>query len=206
MKLFAPLAVAAALMAAAPADAAIVLIDDFSTYGSSTVLNAPDSVFGGTWFTTDGTVDYIADGDIYSDLCLGASGSCVDLDGSTGNAGVFSSLLIGPGTYNVLFQLTGNLRGGSDELTISFGNVVRTVTLAWNEVVNQNSFGLDFFGIDVGPGGTTLSFSTAGGDNMGPLLKSVVIETAPATVPLPAGGGLLLGALALMGMARRRKV
>lgn len=205
MKLFAPLAVAAALSAAAPAHSAIVLIDDFSGYGNSTVLNAPDSVFGGNWFTTDGTVDYLAKNSSYSELCLGASGSCVDLDGSTGNAGVFSSFLLGPGTYNVLFQLTGNLRGGTDELTIAFGSVVRTVTLAWNEVVNQNSFGLDFFGITVGAEGTRLSFSTAGGDNIGPLLKSVVIETAPAPVPVPAAGGLLLGALGLLGFARRRK-
>lgn len=203
MKLFAPMAVAAALSAAAPAHSAIVLIDDFSGYGNSTVLNAPDSVFGGNWSTTDGTVDYLAKNSSYSELCLGASGSCVDLDGSTGDAGVFSSFLLGPGTYNVLFQLTGNLRSGSDVLTISFGNVVRTITVGMNDIVNQWTFGQDFMGIQVGAGGTRLSFATAGGDNMGPLLKSVVIETA--AVPVPAAGGLLLGALGLLGLARRRK-
>jgi hypothetical protein len=193
------------LSAATSAGAAtIVFEEDFSGYGSNTVLNAGNGVFGGNWKTTNGTVDFIAAGSAFGSLCSNG-GNCVDLDGSTGDAGVFETArTFGAGLYNVLFQIAGNNRFGSDVVTISFGGVVRSITLAFNQVASQADFGDDFLGITV-TGGTTLSFSNAGGDNIGILLKTIVIENSPATVPVPAAGGLLLVAMGAMAALRRRK-
>lgn len=206
MRTLSSLALTAALLAVAPANAVTIeLFDDFSSYGPNTVENAGDLVFAGNWTTTSGTVDYLAAGSTYSELCP-AGTNCIDLDGSSNAGGTFVSRVFGPGIYNVLFQLGGNARNDVlDMLTITFGDISRSVAVGRNGVVNQLTFGTDFMGIVVGSGGTSLSFSVNSNDNQGPLLKSVVIESVPAPVPVPAAGGLLLAALGAMGLLRRRK-
>jgi hypothetical protein len=83
---------------------------------------------------------------------------------------------------------------------------VQSITLAFNQVASQASFGSAFLRINVA-GPTTLSFANAGGDNIGIILKSVVIENAdvPAPIPVPAAGGLLALGLGAMAALRRRK-
>lgn len=202
MKLLAPLSIAAALIAA-PASA-VVFVEDFSSYGADTVFNAEDDLFDGSWFVTDGYVDYLTEGSTFGGLCPDG-GSCIDLDGSYGESGVFSSFVVGPGIYNILFQVAGSGRGTVEELFVAFGDVVRSISLDTDETGSQMDFGLDFFGIKVGPGETTrLTFWTVGDDNIGPILKTAVIEQI-APIPLPAGGALLLGALGLLGLANRRR-
>jgi len=107
---------------ASAASAAVVFSDDFN-YGPDLVLNAPDSTFAGTWVTTDGTVDYLAaDPAQYNELCRGSAG-CIDLDGSTNNSGLFSTVAsFAAGTYELTIQLFGNGRGGSDTVTITLGS------------------------------------------------------------------------------------
>jgi hypothetical protein len=187
--------------------------DDFSGYGD-TLLNAPDSKFLGNWTTTNGTVDYIGVNDPSfgnpqnNGLICEINTACVDLDGSTGDAGVFSTAhTFQDGYYHVLFAISGNNRSGSDIVTVTFGNIVQQISLAFDKVTFSGAveFGGIFNNILVGPNSpTVLSFSNAGGDNIGMLLKYVRIERV-APVPVPAAGGMLL--LGLMGMAalRRRK-
>jgi hypothetical protein len=181
------------LASAAPA-AVVVFSDDFN-YGPRTVLNAPDSVFGGTWTTTNGTVDYLAPPTAdFSNLCNGTAG-CVDLDGSTGNAGLFSTVAsFAAGTYELTIQLFGNGRGGSDTVTITLGSWSVTLSgIASNADVSQT------FAFTTSGG--VLSFENAGGDNVGAVLSSVSL----AAVPLPAGGLLLIGAFGGLVALRRRK-
>jgi hypothetical protein len=99
------------------AHAVTVLDDDFSSYGPTTVLNATDGVFGGVWETVDGTVDYLRTG--FSDLCRDGA-PCVDLDGSTRNAGVFRTVqAFGEGSYRLSFRLFGSGRGDTNAVTVS---------------------------------------------------------------------------------------
>ena len=195
-----------AVVTAAPLSAAPVVLftDDFSSYGPGDTLNAGDSVFGGNWSTTNGTVDYLARPGYWGNrLCSGQS-HCVDLDGSTGQSGLFQTVQsFSNGVFDVLFQISGNNRGGDDTVTITFGSIVRTITLAYNQVANQDDFGSDFSGISVGAGGTTLSFQNHGGDNVGIILKSATVQTA--AVPVPAAGGLMALGLAGLAALRRRK-
>lgn len=193
-----------ALVAAVPAQASVVFQDDFSTYGATEVLNAPDSLFAPNWTTTGGTVDYLTSGGYHgSSLCSGG-GNCVDLDGSIRQPGLFATTSVfAEGVYNLLFQIVGSGRGTTETVTISLGSFSKTFSIGSSEALSQASFGTEFFGINVGPRGSILSFQNSGGDNIGAILKNVVVETAP--VPVPAAGGLMLLGLAGLGALRRRK-
>lgn len=205
--MFTAAALVTTLMTAAPAAAVTIAFqDDFSSYGTATALNAADSVFGGNWTTTSGTVDYLAAGSGFSGLCSGG-GNCVDLDGSTLNGGTFQTTQVfANGIFNVLFQFTGSNREGSpsDSMTVSFGGVIGTVVKAFNQVGSQTDFGVMFSNIAVGALGTTLSFTDNGSDNQGMILKNVTVEQV-AAVPVPAAGGLLILAIGGLAALRRRK-
>ena len=122
-----PTLIALALIAAAalPAQALTVFSDDFET-----------GVKGGNvtptgWMVSDGSVDVVYPG-WFGGLCL-SGGRCVDLDGSTGNAGVLSqSLNLNAGwTYTLSFDIAGNRRNaGSETVLVSFGSASSTLTLA----------------------------------------------------------------------------
>ena len=119
-----PLTVAA-LMAAA--HAALMFSDTFSTDAGSSVLNF--NAFG-NWNVTGGsaknphTVDYIRTGG-YGIDCVGNAGGCVDLDGSTGHAGVMTTkdafALMAGTTYLFSLDLSGNQRNNNtDRVTFGF--------------------------------------------------------------------------------------
>jgi hypothetical protein len=79
---------------------------------------------------TDGTVDTVGPG-YFPTLCRG-TGTCIDLDGSTSNAGVLSmtlSLLAGV-EYTAWYDLAGSNRSGSEIVDVSFGASTATHTLA----------------------------------------------------------------------------
>jgi hypothetical protein len=192
------------LAAAAPAGASVIFMDDFSGYGSTETLNAPDSLFSPNWTTTNGTVDYLTAGSFWGNQLCSGGGNCVDLDGSTGQAGLFSTTTVfAQGVYNLLFQMVGSGRGTTETVTITLGSFSKTFDIASSEALSQASFGNDFFHIHVGAGGSVLSFQNSGGDNIGAILKTVVVETA--AVPVPAAGGLMMLGLAGLAALRRRK-
>ncbi len=72
---------------------------------------------------TNGTVDII--GPAFHNLCGAGYGKCIDLDGSSMDAGILStSLNLTAGVqYTATFELAGNHRGGADTGTVSFGGL-----------------------------------------------------------------------------------
>ena len=192
------------LLTASAAHAVTVLDDDFSSYGPATVLNAADGVFGGVWETVDGTVDYLRTG--FSDLCRDGA-PCVDLDGSTRNAGIFRTVqAFGEGSYRLSFRLFGSGRGDTNAVTVSLGsfNQSRSISTAADWIVSD-------FIVTIGAGGSKLAFSNAGGDNIGAILNSVRLvkdggDDMPPAIPVPAAAPLRLGGLGLMAaLGWRRK-
>lgn len=181
-----------AVLVAGPAHAAIVFQDQFDAEPSGSTLNY--SSFA-NWDVLNGTVDLIAQGG-FGLSCLGLAGKCVDMDGSTGNAGdLRTKIVIGPGTYEFEFWISGNQRGGaSDSITVTFGDLDETFVKApadpYTQVIRT---------VTVGGAGDRILFSHAGTDNIGILLDSVIVRDAVA-VPAIDTRDLMLGGLALLAL------
>ncbi|MGR3662645.1 MAG: VPLPA-CTERM sorting domain-containing protein [Paracoccaceae bacterium] len=171
----------------------VVLQDDFSSYGPTTVVKAPNSLFGGAWSTTSGTIDYLTQSGAWAGLCVGG-GHCIDLDGSTGNAGIFSAGTFAAGSYQLDLSLFGSGRGTTESVTVSLGSW--SITISPITSAQDASGSWSFY-----TSGGALSFANAGGDNVGAILSSVTLSA----VPIPATGLLLFGALGGLGLARRRR-
>lgn len=180
----------------AASQAATVFSDNFdaNSYGLNAVPTG--------WTVTNGTVDII--GPAFFNLCGAGQGKCIDLDGSTGDAGILSkSLNLTAGVqYTATFELAGNQRGGSDTGTVSFGGLSfgsQSIAYALAATDAFASYQLVFT-----PGTTgayDLSFSNAGGDNVGALLDNVSVSA----VPEPETLAMLLAGLGLIGTVARRK-
>jgi len=190
-----PIAILSLLAFASTAQAADFFSDDFNA--NTAALNSVPT----GWTVTDGTVDIIDNGYL-GITCV--SGKCIDLDGSTSNAGVLSKSfdLLGGTTYTLSFYLSGNQRRGSDNVEISFGSSMMSLTnLAAN--APYSPYDLPFTpGAD---GSFAVSFANAGGDNWGAMLDNVSITT-PAVPEASTWAMMILGlaGITAIGMRRRR--
>lgn len=186
---------AAALMAATSAAvAAPVFSDNFN----ADALGLNTTSFLGGWTVSNGTVDTIGNPGFY-DLIPG-NGRYIDLDGSTGHAGVFSNSvnLAANTTYVMTFSLAGNHRGyGADTVDVTFGSSTAQYVLSSPDALTQYSVSFT-----TGAGGATgFSFHNRGGDNVGAMLDNVSI----AAVPEPETYAMLLAGLGMVGFAARRR-
>lgn len=154
------------------------------------------------WTVSDGTVDVVGTG--FFDFYPG-NGNYLDLDGSTGNAGVITTnaaFNLLPGLYTLSFQLGGNGRnGGTDSVTVSLGSVFNEVfALAGNSGLQNITRS---FSLASALGSASLSFNHAGGDNVGLLLDDVLLDFARPTTAVPEPSSMALLAVAGVLAARR---
>ena len=159
---------------------------------------------------SDGTVDLIANGD-FGISCVGGTGVCVDLDGSTGNAGRMTSssfVLAAVQDITLSFSISGNQRGGSSDL-VTFGFLFGATeftdsrTLAPSDPFAAVTFTLS----GASAGSYSIFFENSGGDNLGAILDNVAVTTddSVSVVPLPAAAPFLLAGLGAIGFAARRR-
>jgi hypothetical protein len=165
---------------------AALLSDNFnSENGGVGVLNY--AAFS-NWNVTDGTVDLIGNG--FFDF-FPSNGLYVDLDGSTSNAGIFTtknSFTFNNGTnYQLSFDLAGSQRGSTETVNITLGSlIIDSKTLSSSDPFTTFTY---FF---TGDGSSAaLSFSNLGADNLGAILDNVTLDVVQG-VPEP-GTFLLIG-------------
>lgn len=191
------LAIATLAVFCSASQAAVIFSDNFdaNSYGLNTVPTG--------WTVTNGTVDIIGAGTPFN-LCGSGYGKCIDLDGSSMDAGILStSLNLTAGVqYTASFELAGNQRGGADTGTVSFGGLSfgsQSLAFALNATDVFSTYQLVF--TPGASGAYSLSFSNAGGDNIGALLDNVLVSA----VPEPETFAMLLAGLGLVGAVARRK-
>ena len=221
---------AAAAALASPASAAIVYSNDFDAEnGGNTALNY--NGFNGLT-VTDGTVDLVRSGD-FGISCAGGTGSCVDLDGSTSNAGLTSS---GSFAFNagdrvaLSYLFSGNQRGGATDFFrtrfnftspiagATFGSESTTFgSVNYGTFYNVPAFRLDIFNIPPSfgmtdmefyfiagsAGSVSFSFEDFGNDNVGVIIDSVALDIT--AVPEPSTWAMLILGFGVIGAAARRR-
>ncbi|MBK9129469.1 MAG: carbohydrate binding domain-containing protein [Phycisphaerales bacterium] len=201
----------------AAAQAAVLLSDDFESDHPATVTNVGSL---SNWTISNGTVDYLKN---YPGIsCFGGSNGCLDMDGSSNDAGRITSsatFLIQPDvTYRLSARISGNQRSGDD--AVNFGILdmddggATWLAVGTAAVAAGQSFGeytLEFSHTNAAFN-ARIYFEGTGGDNVGLILDNVLLASlddgtpgtgvsAPAPLLL-AGAGLL--AAGLVGRRRRR--
>lgn len=198
----------AGLAASAPGHAALLFQDSFDTDSATSVLN-----FAGltNWTVSGGTIDYIRNGG-FGISCVGGSGGCLDMDGSTGDAGRITSTAtfnLTAGTlYTLSAQMSGNQRfSGSDQVSFGLIDTATNTTFAFATVTSiaTDPFSARNFGVISGSSRTVrLYFEGLGGDNLGMILDNVTFSD-DTTAGVAEPGTLLLVGLGLLGAALRRR-
>lgn len=172
--------------------------DNFDAEGPGSPLSYSSFT---NWTVTAGDVDIIAHLG-FSIGCAGGSGSCVDMDGTNGQAGTLTSIpIIGAVSYILSFDVSGNQRHNpADAMTVTFGDLTETITLTAADpfqTVTRN--------VAVGAGGSNIVFAVGniGQDQLGIILDNVLVETS-GTVSIHAPGALTFLAFGVFVLTRRR--
>jgi len=228
MRLVSSVLVFGAFSLAAPVSAAVVFSDTFDAEADG---NSSLNYASFANFSVMGNVDVVKSGD-YGITC---SGSCVDLDGSTGPGRITSlqSYAFSAGDV-VRYTLTlgGNQRNVDSDgffLGFNFGGDTSLVDFGYNfanlggndqivfsgttlgistgyNIAGSENFGSYSLFLKAGNAGTLNFFTgTGSADNVGPLLDKVTLSIASGAVPEPAAWAMMLAGFGLVGTAMRRR-
>jgi hypothetical protein len=202
-----------AAIIAAPAQASSTsFFDNFDAEGS-TKLNYT----GFANFTVEsGSVDLISNPDPFGFgiSCAGGTGSCVDLDGSTGTSGfllgnqIFSAAA--GELISVSFDYAGNQRGGAAD-TLAYGFRFLTNGVFDSQIIVGTVQAGDAFATYTASGsyGTAEQFQLffqldpTSTDNVGVILDNVSLSIS--AVPEPASWAMMIAGVGLAGGALRRR-
>lgn len=181
---------AAAVAAGAQAD--IVFQDNFDAENSGAGTLNYDGFMH--WTVGDGTVDLIGNG--YYDFYAG-QGLYVDLDGSTGEPGMFSTTLnLSAGSYRLEFDLGGSTRGEMNLVGVMAGSSMEVYHVGSSDPLTRRA--IDFTSDGTNP--VMISFRNDGWDNMGAILDNVTVSNL-----VPAPGTALLAGIGVLCVGRRRR-
>ena len=214
---------------AAPAGASIVYSNNFDAEnGGNSALNY--NGFNGLT-VSNGTVDLVRSGD-FGITCPGGTGSCVDLDGSTFDAGLVSSnsYAFNAGDHVALSLLfSGNQRNApppdSFSMSFNFGEPVSgqfgymsstlgssianftnltSLTLTVSNIQSNFAFAdLTFFFDPTNAGSTIFGLQDGGNDDIGVVIDNLVLSVG--AVPEPSTWAMMIAGFGLAGLATRRR-
>lgn len=215
---------------AVPASAGVVYSNNFDgENGGNTALNY--NGFNGLT-VTDGTVDLVKSGD-FGITCAGGSGACVDLDGSTSDAGLVSSnsFSFAKGDRVALsFDFSGNQRNTppndgfrtafhfSGMVSGRFGSKSTTFGLQdYGAFSNPAGVRVDIYNIPpafamtdftfffdaYSAGNVTFSFQDFGNDNVGVVIDNLSLDIS--AVPEVGTWAMMIAGFGLTGAAMRRR-
>lgn len=178
--------------------------DDYSEETAQTELNFTGWTY---WNVSNGTVDKVRSGDL-GVTCQFVS--CVDLDGTSGDAGLFRTSnpinLLGGFEYTFIAWISGNQRNLTRD-TVNFGLLNRDLSeFASTTAVLDGDAPFTKYTLTYRPARNTykhLFFENQGGDDVGAILGQVSLEGERA-VPLPGALPLMLAAIGGLGLIRRR--
>ena len=226
MRLTSTLLAFGALAIAVPASAGVVFSDNFDgEAGGNSALNYS----GFANFAVTGNVDVVKSGD----FGITCSGSCVDLDGSSGPGKLtsLSSFAFNSGdVVRLSFLLGGSQRTSAFDdyfVELSFGGVTSVINYGFNwgsgdvvvfpsvstpgiysstGIAGNDPFGPQSVFFTAGSAGTLkFSIGTTSADNVGPLLDNVKLTIDAGAVPEPATWAMMFAGFGMVGAAMRRR-
>jgi hypothetical protein len=204
------LALAASVALAAPAHATIIFSDGFE--GETATTSELNYNSFQNWDVTDGTVDLIREPNNFVIACSEGS-FCVDLNGSTGDPGIFSTKQTFTFNANdlitVKFDVSGSQRSGLDGVVVALlpDDPSGTVLANYFEL----TFNDGFFEGKLGPAaldaGVGYKLAFAGNDpdpdNIGLVIDNVSLDVS--AVPEPASWAMMIAGFGLVGGALRTR-